>query len=111
MDIPKFQCPLDYGMSLIGGKWKLIIIWHLSSGTKRFNELKKMIPSITPRMLTAQLRELESNKIIIRTVYPEVPPKVEYSLSEYGLIVMPILNELCNWAKVIAINNNIEFKN
>jgi DNA-binding HxlR family transcriptional regulator len=110
MDDSKFQCSLDYGMSLIGGKWKLLILWHLSDGTKRFNQLKKLLPNITQRMLTTQLRELESSKLVIRKIYTEVPPKVEYSLSEYGVKLIPVLNELCSWASVISTENHIEFK-
>lgn len=97
----EYACTFEIAMDLIGGKWKPIIIWHLGSkGTKRFNELKKLIPKITQKMLTQQLRELESDKLIIRKVYPQVPPKVEYSLAELGESLMPILRMMSNWGEV-----------
>lgn len=88
-------------MDIIGGKWKPLIIWKLGMlGILRFSELKKTIPSITQKMLTQQLRELEADGLIIRTVYPQVPPKVEYQLSEMGVTLMPILSSMCDWGKV-----------
>ena len=75
------NCPVEATLELIGGKYKALILWHLSGRTLRFNELQKAIPSVTPRVLTHQLRELEQQKLILRTVYPVVPPKVEYSLT------------------------------
>ena len=83
-------------IEVIGGKWKGIILYHLSS-TKRFNELQKLMPKITQRMLTKQLRELERDGVVLRKVYAEVPPKVEYSLTEFGTTLQPILKELENW--------------
>lgn len=71
-------CPVETALNIIGGKWKGVIIYHLLSGTKRFNQLKRLLPNITHRMLTLQLRELEKHGIVKRTVYAEVPPKVEY---------------------------------
>ena len=75
------------------------ILWHLSKGTIRFNELQRLLGSITTKTLTEQLRELEERRIILRTVFPEVPPRVEYSLSEIGITLKPILKGLCEWGK------------
>lgn len=86
-------------MNILSGKWKLKILWHLSKGTIRFNELQRLLGSITTKTLTEQLRELEERRIILRTVFPEVPPRVEYSLSEIGCTLKPILGELCEWGK------------
>ncbi len=82
---------------MIGGKYKTLILWHLKDTILRFNELKKLIPKATPKMLTQQLRELESDGLIIRVVYPVVPPKVEYSLSDFGKSIIPILDSMCDW--------------
>lgn len=92
-------CPVSATIGLIGGKYKSLILWNLVDGTLRFGELKKMIPNATPKMLTQQLRELENDKLIVRTVYPVVPPKVEYSLSEFGMSIKPILDIMYNWGQ------------
>ncbi|MCQ2015280.1 winged helix-turn-helix transcriptional regulator [Clostridium sp. LQ25] len=102
-----YNCALELTMDLIGGKWKLIILWHLLDGSKRFNQLDKLIPAITQKMLTTQLRELEEKGLVNRKVYPQVPPKVEYSLSERGRSLEKILNALCSWSKDYANENNI----
>lgn len=92
------QAPFEYTLSIIGGKWKMRIIYQLAScQLLRFNELKRNIPNITYKMLSAQLKELESDGIIIRKEYLQIPPKVEYSLSERGISIIPVLNEMCNW--------------
>ncbi|MFP7170411.1 helix-turn-helix domain-containing protein [Terribacillus sp. 7520-G] len=99
----KFNCEKELTLSIIGGKWKMLIMWHLGKeGTKRFNELKGLIPGITQRMLVSQLRELEDDKIVHREVYPVVPPKVEYSLTEEGLSLLPILDAMYEWGKNYA---------
>lgn len=92
-----FRCPVEACLEIIGGKWKAVILFHLLGGTKRFNELRRLLPKVTQRMLTRQLRELEEDKLVERVVYPEVPPKVEYSLSEFGTSVEPILRMLQKW--------------
>ncbi|WCT58172.1 winged helix-turn-helix transcriptional regulator [Paenibacillus kyungheensis] len=95
-----FNCEKELTLSVIGGKWKMLILWHLGkSGTKRFGELKALIPGITQRMLVSQLRELEEDLIVHREVYPVVPPKVEYSLTQMGETLMPILDAMYNWGK------------
>lgn len=92
-----FNCPIEATLSLIGGKYKGIIMWHLINQTLRFSQLQRLIPQATPKMLTQQLRELESDNLIVRVVYPVVPPKTEYSLSERGKTIIPILNAMCDW--------------
>lgn len=95
-----FNCEKELTLSVIGGKWKMLILWHLGKeGTKRFGELKSLMPGITQRMLVNQLRELEEDQIVHREVYPVVPPKVEYSLTEQGQTLMPILDSMYEWGK------------
>lgn len=84
-------------LSIIGGRWKAIILWHLRAETQRFSELRRLMPNITQRMLTNQLRELEEDGILTRTVYPEVPVRVEYALTESGRSLRPVLEALCAW--------------
>jgi DNA-binding HxlR family transcriptional regulator len=93
-----FGCAVEAAIEAIGGKWKGVILYHLSTAEfKRFNELKRLMPKITQRMLTKQLRELEKDGIVLRTVYAEVPPRVEYSLTEFGQTLLPILHALEKW--------------
>jgi len=90
--------PFEYTLSIISGKWKMVIMfWLWSCGVMRYGELKKSISCITHKMLSSQLKELEANDIIIRKEYSQVPPKVEYFLSEKGVSLMPILKEMCIW--------------
>ncbi|HEB5005959.1 TPA: helix-turn-helix transcriptional regulator [Clostridioides difficile] len=95
--LDNYSCPIEATLALIGGKYKTLILWHLKDTILRFNELKKLIPKATPKMLTQQLRELESDGLIIRVVYPVVPPKVEYSLSDFRKSIIPILDSMCDW--------------
>lgn len=90
-------CPAEITLRVIGGKWKPVILWHLSGGTKRFSELKRAIPGVTQRMLSQQLRELEADGVVLRKVYAQVPPKTEYSLTEFGRTLGPILKLMCKW--------------
>ncbi len=92
-----FNCPVDATIQLIGGKYKAVILWHLTEGKKRFGELKRLIPKATEKMLTQQLRDLESDGLIIRKVHAVVPPKVEYSLSDLGKSIVPVLDSMCSW--------------
>lgn len=95
---PRYQCHIELTLDIIGGKWKPLILYHISeSNVLRYGELKKTIPNINERMLTRQLRELEKSQIIHREVYREVPPKVEYSLTEMGQSLTPILKQLGSW--------------
>ncbi len=92
------SCPIEHTVNLIGHKWKVLILRNLfNNGTQRFNDLSKGINKISQKMLTQQLRQLEEDGIIARKVYPEVPPKVEYSLTELGQSLKPILDEMNTW--------------
>lgn len=95
----KFNCPVEVTLDVIGGKWKSVILWHLRSEKKRFTELRKLIPGISVKMLTNQLRELEQDEVVQRHVFPQIPPKVEYSLTDLGKSLRPILDSMCEWAK------------
>lgn len=101
-------CPVATTLDLIGGKYKALILWSLSDGQHRFSELRKMISSATPKMLTQQLRELEAQKLIIREVYAVVPPKVEYSLTELGRSLLPILNQMRDWGANYLRGKDVE---
>ena len=92
-------CPVEATLERIGGKWKGVALYHLLEGTKRYNELKRDVGNVTQRMLTKQLRELEHDGLIVRRVYPVVPPRVEYSLSEKGRTLEPILLALRDWGE------------
>jgi DNA-binding HxlR family transcriptional regulator len=92
-------CPVTTTLSVIGGKWKPIILWIIRDGKKRFGEMKRLMPSITQKMLTQQLRELEQDGIIHREVHAVVPPKVEYSLTDYGNTLTPVLHAMAEWGE------------
>lgn len=91
------SCPAEMTLQLIGGRWKVVILWALFHGTKRFSDLCRFMPGITQKMLTQQLRELERDHIVTRKVYPQVPPKVEYSLTPLGRSLKPIVNAIHRW--------------
>ena len=93
----KDNCPVEATLDLIGGKYKALILWHLSDGKLRFSQLRQRITKATPKMLTQQLRELESQQLIHREVYPVIPPTVEYSLTQTGRSLMPILVAMRDW--------------
>lgn len=91
-------CPVEYTINIIGGKWKTIILWHLSNeGVLRYGGIKKVLGKITHKTLSTQLKELESDGLIYRNEYPQVPPKVEYSLTDKGKSVLPVLKAICEW--------------
>ena len=91
------QCPVTAALSVIGGKWKVIILWHLQDGVKRFGELQRLVKGISQKMLTQELRDLEECGLVSRKVYPVVPPKVEYSLTDTGWSLKPVLEQLSEW--------------
>lgn len=95
----KYNIGVEATLEVIGGKWKCVILCHLTHGKKRTSELKRLMPNITQKMLTQQLRELEDDGVINRIVYNQVPPKVEYELSEYGQSLGSILDLLCMWGE------------
>ena len=95
----KYNCPIEAILDVVGGKWKSLILWHLQDHIRRTGELKKLIPGITQKMLVQQLKSLEHQGFIKRHVYAEVPPKVEYSLTESGSELKPILKQMCAWGE------------
>ncbi|HFC8490222.1 MAG: helix-turn-helix transcriptional regulator [Neisseria mucosa] len=95
-------CPVVNTLDIIGGKWKVLILYYLNGETRRFNELQRLLAGITQRMLTLQLRELENDGIVHREVYPQVPPKVEYSLTEFGRTLMPVIEAMHRWGEQYA---------
>ena len=92
-------CPVETTLTLIGDKWKVLILWDLMPGTKRFGELKKSIGNVSQKVLTAQLRAMEENGLVHRQVYAEVPPRVEYSLTDLGRSLKPILDSMWAWGE------------
>ena len=98
-------CPVETTLTLISDKWKVLILRDLLSGTKRFGELKKSIGSVSHKVLTAQLRQMEASGLLTRTVYPEVPPKVEYSLTDLGRSLKPILDAMWDWGEEYKAKN------
>jgi DNA-binding HxlR family transcriptional regulator len=103
----EMNCPVDATLHLIGGKYKTLILWHLLSGVMRYGELQKLIPQATPKMLTQQLRELEKDQLIHREVFAVVPPKVEYSLTESGESLKPILLAMYDWGTAFMQKNGL----
>ena len=97
-----FHCALDVSMSFIGGKWKSVLLWYLRAEPKRFSELNRLVPGITEKMLSLQLKELEADGIIRREVFAEVPPRVEYSFTEFGRTMIPMLEAIANWGRQLA---------
>ena len=97
-----FQCALDLTMHYMGGKWKTIVLWYLRNEKKRFSELKKQIPDITEKMLSLQLKSLEEDGIVKRTVYAEVPPRVEYELTDFGRSLIPVVEAIAKWGRELG---------
>ncbi|MEH6937553.1 helix-turn-helix domain-containing protein [Bacillus sp. JJ664] len=96
----KYNIPVEASLDVIGGKWKVVILCHLMKGKKRTSELKRLMPDITQKMLTQQLKELQVDNIVNREVFNQVPPKVEYSLTEYGWSLKEVLDLLCCWGEL-----------
>lgn len=94
----EYRCPVEITMDMLRGKWKCLILWHLHEGTKRYKELERIVPGVSQKMLTQQLKEMEEDRLLIRTVYPQVPPKVEYTLTELGHSVFPVLEMMHAWS-------------
>ncbi|HEX4056621.1 MAG TPA: helix-turn-helix domain-containing protein [Tepidisphaeraceae bacterium] len=93
------RCPAERTLLLIGGKWKILILYHLDPGPRRFSELRRRLTPVTPRMLAQQLRQLEHDGIIRRKIYPQIPPRVDYSLTAAGRSLKPVIAAMCRWAK------------
>lgn len=98
-DCAEYMCALEASLDMMGGKWKALILWHLAEGALRYSELGRLMPRATPKMLTQQLRELEADRLIARKVFPVVPPHVEYSLTDLGRSLVPLLGGMCDWGK------------
>lgn len=94
-----YHCALSVTMDFIGGKWKTVVLWYLRKGHKRFGELKKHIPDITEKMLSLQLKQLEKDGLVRRKIFPEVPPRVEYSLTANGETLLPVLEAIAAWGR------------
>lgn len=92
-----FNCPVEATLSVIGGKYKCIILYHLSQEVLRFSQLQRMIPNVTAKMLSQQLHDLENFGLIHKTIYPVVPPKTEYRLTDFGKTLSPIVTAMCDW--------------
>lgn len=93
------NCPAEVTLTVIGGRWKVLLLYHLFQGVKRFSELQRAVVGITQKMLTQQLREMERDGLVHREVYPEVPPKVEYSLTPLGMTLEPVVGAMCQWGE------------
>lgn len=98
----EYHCAMDITMRYIGGKWKTVVLWYLKKDKKRFSELKKLIPNITEKMLSLQLKELEKDGIVSRKLFPEIPPRVEYGLTPFGKTLIPMLEEIAKWGRIQA---------
>lgn len=100
------NCPVAWTLDIIGGKWKCVILWHVRGRVRRFSELRRLIPGATQKMITTQLRQLERDGLIERKVYAQVPPKVEYSISDYGRSLSPLLESMCKWGAAHRTRSN-----
>ena len=96
---PVFDCPVNATLHVIGGRWKILVIYHLADGIARFNELQRAVPGISKRVLAQQLRHLERDGIVARRVYDQSPPRVEYSLTDFGRTLEPVMERLCEWGE------------
>ena len=97
-----YHCALDITMNFIGGKWKTVVLWYLRNKTMRFGELKKQVPDITEKMLSIQLKALEEDRLVKREVFPEVPLRVEYSLTDFGKTLVPVIESIAKWGRSLG---------
>lgn len=97
------KCPAEFTLAMIGGRWKIPIVFHLLAGRKRFSDLARALTGVSQKMLTQQLREMERNGLVMRQVYPQVPPKVEYSLTVLGASLRPVVEAMCSWGEAHAV--------
>ena len=103
-----YSCPVELSLSVIQGKWKILILWQLRNDTMRYSEIRKALPKITHKMLSQQLKELEADGVVHREVYPVVPPKVEYSLTEQGMTLLPMLTAMQQWGLQFKQTHHIQ---
>lgn len=101
------KCPAEFTLALIGGRWKIPIIFHLLAGRRRFSELARALTGVTQKVLTQQLREMERNGLVTRSIYPQVPPKVEYSLTELGASLKPVVEAMCRWGEAQGARRDV----
>jgi len=94
--------PIEAAIAVLNGKWKVLILWHLKGGVRRFGEVRKLMPRITQKMLAQELRDLESEGLVHRKIYPVIPPKVEYALTSHGETILPVLESLAQWGRAHA---------
>ena len=94
-----YGCGLEAALAVVGGKWKPIVLWHLAPGPRRFGELRRMVTGISEKMLIQQLREMEADGVVVRRDFQEIPPRVEYSLTEFGVSLGQALKPLCDWGR------------
>lgn len=94
-----YDCPIEATLEVIGGKWKAIIVYYLMTQDRRFSDLMELLETVSGRMLSKQLRELELHGVLTRTVYPEMPPRVVYSLTNYGKTLIPVIEAVCQWGE------------
>lgn len=106
----KQNCPAEVTLAVIGGRWKTLILYHLFQGVKRFSELQHAIDGISQKVLTQQLRELERDGVVHREVFPQIPPKVEYSLTALGESLKPVVGEMCQWGVMFAARKQDSIK-
>ena len=99
MKVRDAKCPAEFTLAMIGGRWKIPIIFHLLAGRQRFSELSRALKGVTQKMLTQQLREMERNGLVERKIYAQVPPKVEYALTELGRSLFPVVDAMCQWGE------------
>ncbi len=99
MKRPAYGCGLEAALAVVGGKWKPIVLWQLSLGPRRFGELRRLVTGISEKMLSQQLREMEADGIVARKDFQEIPPRVEYSLTEFGVSLGAALKPLCDWGR------------
>ena len=102
----EYRCPVELTINLIGGKWKAVLLWELFEKTLRFNELTRLFPNATRKMVTQQLKEMERDGLVFRKEYIQIPPKVEYSLTDFGKTFMPILQSMNQWGEDYLSENN-----
>jgi DNA-binding HxlR family transcriptional regulator len=100
------KCPAEYTLALIGGRWKIPVIFHLQAGARRFSELSRALKGVSQKMLTQQLREMERDGLVTRRVYAQVPPRVEYSLTDLGLSLRPVVDAMCRWGETYGVQKS-----